>query len=264
VTVFVGLDLAWTATRETGICVIRGHGNGAELVALETRVASPTDFAEYVSSYGQDVAVAIDAPLVVTEERRAEADLGTMFGRFKAGAYSAKPAFLAKMGGEAGPNLAVAIADRGFDLDPSAVSLPGRHAFEVYPHAAHVVFFDLRERLAYKKGTVVARREAMRAYQQRLHGLLRRLAPGVVGSAALEEVLAPEAVEVGGAELKRLEDTLDAITCASIAIHCAVAGRGGYEVFGCLAHGYIVVPGPLPTGGAARACSTCAPASPSP
>jgi predicted RNase H-like nuclease len=244
--------------------VIRGHGSDAELVALHTRVDSAADFADYASDFGQDVAVAIDAPLVVTEERRAEANLGRVFGRFKAGAYSAKPKFLANMGGEAGPRLREALAVQNFSLDPSAIALEGRRAFEVYPHAAHVVFFELQERLAYKKGKVLARRESMRDYQRHLRGLLVRLAPGVLGSAALGGVLEPQAADVGGAKLKRLEDTLDAITCACIAIHCAVGGRGGYEVFGCFAHGYIVVPGPLPTGGTARACPTCAPAPPSP
>lgn len=253
-TVFIGLDLAWTATHETGVCVIRGHGNDAELVALGTQVASPTDFAEFASSYGQDVALAIDAP----DERRAEAGLAGVFGKFKAGAYSAKPAFLANMGGEAGPNLAVALTERGFALDPSTIALQGRHAFEVYPHPAHVVFFDLRERLTYKKGKVDSRRSAMRAYQHHLRALLWRLAPGVLRSVTLGDVLEPEAAEIGGAKLKRLEDTLDAMTCACIAIHCAAGGQDSYQVFGCLAHGYIVVPGPLPAGRASGACPTCA------
>ncbi len=263
-TVFVGLDLAWTVGHETGVCVVRGHGADAQLVALETRVASPSEFAQFVGSYGEDVAVAIDAPLVVTGGRRAEADLGRVFGKFKAGAYSARPAFLANMRGEAGPHLALVLERSGFVLDPSKIVPRGRHAFEVYPHAAHIVFFALRERLAYKKGGVEARRGALRAYQEHLRGLLRRLAPALLGVGAVEDVLAPEAVEVGGTKLKRLEDTLDAITCACVAIHCAVGGRSAYEVFGCSVHGYIVVPGPLPAGGIATACPTCAPALSSP
>jgi predicted RNase H-like nuclease len=263
-TVFIGLDLAWTAGRETGVCVIEGRGRGAHLVELGTRIESPRAFASLCERYGPDVAVAVDAPLIVSDARLAEADLGTVFGRFKAGAYSARPAFLAKMRGCAGPATARALRSAGFTLDPVALANPGRRAFEAYPHAAHIVFFGLPERLAYKKGKVESRRVALREYQHHLRDLLRLLVPGVLYVPAVLDVLEPEATGASGANLKRLEDTLDAITCACIAIHCASGRNPGYEVFGCRDHGYIVVPGPIPSGGGRRPCATCAPALPSP
>ena len=48
----------------------------------------------------------------------------------------------------------------GFVIDPLAIApeCRGRFAFEMYPHAFHVVAFQLERRLGYKKGRIAARR----------------------------------------------------------------------------------------------------------
>ncbi len=242
-TVFVGLDLAWTAYRESGICAFddRGHVH-----VLETRVATAEEFANLACSFGDDVAVAVDAPLVVTPLRAAERAVARAFARFRASPHQANLALLQATHRMAGPALHAALRARGFRCDPAPITpqAPGRHAMEVYPHAAHVRLFDLRERLPYKrkKGRSVAFvRTQLCLYQEHLWLLLAREFPALLEDPAIQALLAPAAVVRRGLDLKRLEDMLDALTCAWVAWHAWRHGASRIEVFGD-EHGHVVVP----------------------
>jgi predicted RNase H-like nuclease len=257
--VFIGLDLAWTPHHETGICILEGDARSVRLLRLDCCIDTPDGFARLCDSSGADVVAAIDAPLLVHPDRRAERELGTVFGKYKAGAYSANLPFLTKMNGLAGPLLAEALRSRGFDLAPSRVSreTAGRFALEVFPHPAHVVLFGLDERIPYKKGPVAARRAALLDYQSRLRRLFEEELPGVLSSQPVGEALSRDAVLAVGKALKNLEDRLDALTCAYVAYHCWKHGPEGFRVFGCDEHGSIVTPRLVPG-------VTCAPERPSP
>ena len=241
---FIGLDLAWTPHHETGVCVLASSPNGVVLRDLRTVVSSPEEFANLCDGLGDDVIVAVDAPLVVEAERRAEAELGRTFGKYHAGAYTATMAFLEKMNGLAGPHLAALLKSANFELDPRQLTgkAPGRFALEVFPHPAHIVLFGLDKALKYKKGPVAIRKLALAKYQTHLVGLLRGELPLVLAAAPVQEALAPEALAAKGKALKNLEDRLDALTCAYVAHHCWRYGPPGFRVFGCSEHGCIVVP----------------------
>ena len=243
-TTFVGLDLAWTATHETGVCVLEETNGGVVLRKLCCSITTPEGFATMCESFGDDVVVAVDAPLVVQTERRAEAELGRVYGSRHAGAYSANIPFLTKMHGLAGPLLAGELQAKGFQLDPERLTpnALGRFALEVFPHPAHVSLFRIPMALKYKKGLVACRRIALSHYQAHLTRLLVRELPIVLTAPEVQDVLALEAVLAKGKALKNLEDRLDALTCAYIAYHCWRYGRPGFEVFGCSDHGCIVVP----------------------
>ena len=246
-TTFVGLDLAWTATHETGVCVLEETSVGVVLRKLHCSISTPECFATMCESFGDDVIVAVDAPLVVEPERRAEAELGREYAKYHAGAYSANMPFLTKMNGLAGPQLAGELQAKGFELNPELLTpnAPGRFAREVFPHPAHVSLFLIPMALKYKKGRVACRRIALAPYQAHLTSLLSRELPLVLAALEVQEVqevLALCAVEAKGKALKNLEDRLDALTCAYIAYHCWRHGRAGFEVFGCSDHGCIVVP----------------------
>ncbi|MGH2632795.1 MAG: DUF429 domain-containing protein [Tepidiformaceae bacterium] len=245
--VFIGLDLAWTPRHETGICVLEGDGEHTRLVQLDCRTDTPERFAQFCDSFGPDVVAAVDAPLLLSPSRKAEGELAREFGRFKAGAYSANLPFLQRMDGLAGPELAKLLGNLGFVLAPSALTFRarGRFALEVFPHPAHVVLFGLAERIAYKKGALARRRVGLRLYQQLLGALLASEMPNVSKSPRIVAVLAADAVEVPGRELKRLEDQLDAITCAYVAYHCWDLGPERFRAFGCDEHGAIVTPWPI-------------------
>ena len=241
---FVGLDLAWTATHETGICVLEETNGGVVLRKLCCRISTPEGFATMCESFGDDVVVGIDAPLVVQPERRAEAELGRKYAKYHAGAFSANMPFLTKMKGLAGPDLAKLLKDRHFCLDPERLTAKalGRFALEVFPHPAHVSLFPIPMALKYKKGKVGCRRIALAHYQAHLTRLLARELPLVLTAPEVQKALLASAVEAKGRALKNLEDRLDALTCAYIAYHCWRHGRPGFEVFGCSDHGCIVVP----------------------
>ncbi len=264
-TVFAGLDLAWTTHRETGVCVFEGDAMGLRLEWLGAVVATPCEFADWLEGLGNDVVAAIDAPLVVEEGRWAERALGRVFGRYQASAYTASLAFLSPWG-LAGPRLGRQLRGRGFSLDPAGLTeqTAGRFAFEMYPHAAHIAMFGLERILKYKKGHVDTRREALRTYQRLLSAELAAF-PAVGIDSRLVAVLDPGVTEARGRALKHLEDQLDALTCALVAYRCWLLGPAGYSVFGCARHGYIVTPG-LPPGATTppAECGPCSRARPSP
>ena len=245
---FVGLDLAWTGRYESGVCRFEGDTpQGLECTLLETTTRPAEGFAAEIAALSGPVVAAVDAPLIVTPRRWAEREIGRRFGRYKASAHSANLDLLVRTGRTAGPDLGRALERRGFTLDPAALlagERAGRTAIEVYPHALHVRLFDLTERLPYKakpKRPVAFRRSVLCEYQDHLRGWLERRAPGVLRSGDLRRALANETARAArGRALKRLEDTLDGVTCA-LAAWLVWCEPESWETLGDL-DGYVVVP----------------------
>lgn len=241
--VFLGLDLAWTPHHESGICAF---DEGGRVLALETRVATPEQLADSACSFGDDVVVAVDAPLIVTPLRSAEREVARAFSRFRASPHQVNLGLLRSTNRMAGPNLYRCLAERGFQCEPTLVRprTTGWHVMEVYPHAAHVRLFELPERLTYKRKngrTVDFVRVHMRRYQDFLRFLIADELPALVAEPAIQSLLAPGSVHRRGRSLKQLEDMLDALTCAWVARHAWLHGTEGIEVFGD-EHGHVVVP----------------------
>lgn len=246
----VGLDLAWTAGRPSGWCVLREVRGEVCLAALESICLPAQAFSARLTAFEGDVVAAIDAPLRVAEPRLAEKQLNAVYGRYKAGAYLATRQFLEQMDAMAGPLLGDYLSAAGFDTFPSFLwddcPRPARVAFEMYPHAAHVELFPgLAERIPYKKGVVAARRAGLGEYQARLAALLAIEAPGVLEAPEVARLLSGTALASRGTALKAVEDQLDALTCALVAWHAWRFGAAGMRVFGD-ENGYIAVPR-LPT-----------------
>ena len=86
------------------------------------------------------------------------------------------------------------------------------------------------------------RREQFKVYQQHLRALLRGRWPAMLQLADVAEMLDPIAAEARGQALKKLEDMLDALTCAYIARHAFLRGEGGIEIFGDFRTGAVAVP----------------------
>lgn len=243
---FIGLDLAWTARKETGICWFHGE-TPADLncTRIEASVRDVESLADELSAVEGPVIIAIDAPVLYTPERWAEREVARRFGRYKASPHQAH--YAVKKGYTAGIHLGVALKVRGFNLDPATL-LGGRRgervAIEVYPHTIHVRLFDLTERIPYKpkrRRSVALRREAMRKYQCYLGTLLAKEAPRVLEHPLVANALSPETVDSArGTALKRLDDTLDGLTCA-VAAWLAWRTPSDWEVIGDL-NGYIIVP----------------------
>ncbi len=242
---FIGLDLAWTSHRESGICWFEGETpDDLRCTRLEAAVCDTERLVGELAAVEGPVVVTIDAPLLYTAERWAEREVARRFGRYKASPHQAH--YAVRQGYTAGIDLGEALAERGFVLDPAPLlrGESGRYAVEVFPHTVHVRLFGLSERLPYKpKGgrSVAFRREVMRQYQCHLREVLEREAPGVLDNEKVRRILAPEtAMGAKGAALKRLDDTLDGLTCA-LAAWLLWREPDRWETLGDLT-GYIVAP----------------------
>lgn len=214
---FIGLDLAWTTKNESGICWLEGDSReNLRCTRIEAAACETASLADEVTAVEGPVVVTIDAPLIYNEERRAESKIARKFGRYKASAYH--PSLAVRRGYTAGIDLGKALESTGFSLDPAQLLYghrTGRTAIEVFPHTIHVRLFCLDERILYKKGRVAQKRVGLQEYQGHLRGLIEREAPNLLGHEDIARVLEPEtARDARGKSLKRLDDTLDGLTCA--------------------------------------------------
>ena len=243
--VFAGIDLAWSGRRPTGTCIIEIDGDRPRLLELSCTDSSAAagEIVRLLEALGSDVVAGVDAPLIVSPERRAEAELARAFGRQGVYAYAARPDFLERHSIQEGPRLGSLLVEAGWNLDPSEfVAKPaGRHAFEVFPHATTVSLLGSPFALKYKKGSISSRLGPLATFQ----GLLRDYAQGelpcLLGAAAddiLERPIGPQS----GVALKAIEDKLDAICCAITAHHAWKFGPARLTTFGDAVNGYIAVP----------------------
>lgn len=246
---FAGVDLAWTGRYPSGICILQQENGTTTCSRLEAVLTSPEALAAEVAASGENVVAAVDAPLILHDDRRVERLLVSEFGRYKIGAHQANRTLLEDTGRMAGPRLAEVLAANGFSLDPEPLisRKPGRYAVEVYPHAAHVRLFALDERIPYKakQGRRVADRlDALTRYRDLLVALLADRLPDVATSPAVMRWLAAPPHHLRGAAIKGYEDVLDALTCAVVAHHAWEYGREGLDIIGDLETGFVAVPRP--------------------
>ena len=241
-TIFAGIDLAWSGRRPTGVCVLATDGNGVVLVRIHCTTAdtSAEGIAALLDTLGPDVIAGIDGPLVVGEDRRAEGLLAREFGKFGVFAYAARMDFLERHGIAEGPRLGSMLEAAGWNLDPSVMEprTAGRHALEVFPHATIVSLLGAPAALKYKKGKLVVRWSELAVFQRLLREYAARELPAAVDCPALSVDVAGHSAR----DLKEVEDQLDALTCALAAHHAWKHGSAGLRLFGDGKMGYIAVP----------------------
>jgi len=241
---FVGVDLAWGERKPTGLAVLDDGGHLVAVSAADTDAAIGAALAPYVAG---DCLVAIDAPLVVrnaTGNRPCEAALNRDFARFDAGAHPSntrKPEFATE---PRGARLA-----RALDLDIDPQSRARRRGIEVYPHPATVALFRLGRTLKYKNKpgrSLDQLRDELLSLVHHLEGLADAPTPLHLDHPAWRQLVA--GVEEAGskADLRRVEDPVDAVVCAYVALF-AEREPQLTTTYGDLAHGYIVTPS-LPEG----------------
>ena len=243
---FIGLDLAWSPNKESGICWLEGDSReNLRCTRLETSICETEQTADEIAGIEGPVVVTIDAPVLYSPERNAEQEIARRFNKYKSPAHSPHMAFA--NGFTAGIDLGKALEARQFNMFPSQLlegENQGRYAVEVFPHTIHIRLFGLNERLPYKrkKGRDTAYlRRAIRKYQELLGALLEQECPGALEHPEIQRALDPTwAKEAIGKSLKRLDDTLDGITCA-VAAWLMWKDPDGWEALGD-ENGYIVVP----------------------
>ncbi len=248
---FIGLDLAWGKANGSGGVVLEAHaGQPATVRDVQDALGDDAHILSWVE--GWDAAaghggllVGVDAPLRVPNEtgkRPCETELGRRFARFQAGAHPANRTLF--RGYVRGEDLATRLGERGIAHDPY-LDIPQdsarRQVMEVFPHPAHIVLFGLTKTLKYKAKpgrTYEMRWEVFAEYSRLLRALQARDPP-----LRLPSNWPPRAVSgVTGGALKRLEDSMDALTCAYIVYYYWWHGQSSGEVIGDMTDGYIVVP----------------------
>ncbi len=227
--------------------IIGGRGAVLDVVeALGDDDAILSWLARWDAEAGADgLLLGVDAPLLVPNEmgkRPCETEIGRRFARFQAGAH---PANRQLFGDDVrGERLVARLAGRGIVHDPYLIQPRQaglRQVMEVFPHPAHIVLFGLTRTLKYKAKPgrdYPSRWAAMNAYSKHLRDLTRHDPP-----LALTPDWPPADVSglIGG-EFKRLEDGIDALTCAYIVYWYWWHGAAGGEVIGDTKDGYIVIP----------------------
>jgi len=228
---FIGVDLAWaegSGTRlanETGLAAIAEAGQVIE--AGWTRGLDRTlEWITSTAGSAEDVLVAVDAPLVVTnreKQRACEKQVGQRYGAWKVSANStnlSSPRL-------AGVELLAQLEWAGFTYANGWAGSPagGRHVFECYPYTTLVGVAELGyddERPRYKrKPAAVAAAEWRPLRARECDKLLRHLSRLAMAdppldlrshpaSAELLEQLSPSA----DAAYKHREDLIDALISA--------------------------------------------------
>jgi predicted RNase H-like nuclease/ppGpp synthetase/RelA/SpoT-type nucleotidyltranferase len=242
---FVGVDLAWGEKGNTGVAVLDAGGRLVHVSAAKDDGAIVAALTPYVEG---DCLVAIDAPLVVvnaTGNRPCEAALNRDFARFDAGAH---PSNTGKREFADTPRGARLSATLGLDMDPASTAR--RRAIEVYPHPATVALFRLGRTLKYKhrSGRPL---EQLRSELLRLMGLLAGLRDAPVplyvdDHGPWKELLHRVESATRKSELRRVEDQVDAVVCAYVALF-AVRRPDLTTTYGDFHTGYIITP-TLPDG----------------
>ena len=237
---YVGVDLAWGQRKPTGVAAVDDTG---QLVYAGT-ATDDKNIRATVAPYVQgDCLVAFDAPLIVINpsgQRPAERQLNADFGRFQAGAHpsnTGKPEF-------ADVPRAARIA-RTLDLDMNPQSTAPRRAIEVYPHPATVALFRLGRTLKYKAkpGRALAQlRAELLRLMEHIEGLAQADPPLRTADSEDWAQLRDMAERAERkSDLRRVEDPVDAVMCAYIAMYAA-RRPAEVTVYGDAETGSIVTP----------------------
>jgi predicted RNase H-like nuclease len=209
-----------------------------------------TDVEQFITTHsqGEDVVVAIDAPLIITNkkgQRPCERAISERFGSAHASAHSSN---LLQYPNPTSVQLAKWMVGQKFGHCPDAHELQepplhGRWFFEVYPHPAHVVLFGRQRIIKYKKGRTRTRRNGLTKMRVAMQRYLARLEPSFQRE-SFASIVAENVNLLRGRSLKYFEDRVDAVFCAYLAAYFWRWGYSCNEMIGDKCGGYIINPLP--------------------
>ena len=236
---FIGIDLAWGNRNPTGLAHLVSDGAGCRLVSTARR-ATDQEILDWVEACGgDDVWLGIDAPIIAKNppgtSRPADKRVSSRFGRYHAGVYPAN-----RERCERPVRLCRKLRRRGFSSNRFLPGRGGRRQLEIFPHLVQVAFFERPRIIKYKKGPVTARQAGLAEFQAAIGTCLPRQDPPLVPSPALDVLLGEDPRALHGSALKSLEDRLDAVLCAYMALYFRTWGETRCEVIGDHAEGYII------------------------
>lgn len=265
---FIGINLAWSRRNTSGIVALECNKNKINLGAFNDSIGDDSEIIDFVrgivptfskNTRGHNLSskinrnggcfIAIDAPLLVPNEkgtRPVDIEVAQRFRAQEAGALPANRTLLRNPEGDIrGETLTKKLENMGF-IHSFKIEKQGYHLrlFEVFPHPAMVIIFNLPVTLKYKakKGRSLDSRlqelKRYRMYLSRLQYIDPPLSQNVVHTFSLDNT---NFIKSQGG-LKHYEDLLDALFCAWLAAYFWFWGNRGYEVMGNMATGYIILP----------------------
>ncbi|MEZ4679146.1 MAG: DUF429 domain-containing protein [Caldilineaceae bacterium] len=245
---FIGIDLAWSPRNRSGGAIIRDQ----QLIAQSGVLGDNDEIVDFAVAHlqsGEGAVVAVDAPLRVpnlTGSRHCDQALSADWRAYEAGALPANRRLLTHNGAVRGEILVELFRGQaGFqETAPLPRQGTGRYICEIFPHPAHVSFFQLGKTLKYKAKpgrTPAMRRQVFAKYIQ----LLRTLEQASPPLYNVHQVVPQDLDTLRGRDLKALEDMLDAVTCSYTANYLWHHGPARTKLYGNVTDGHILTP-PLP------------------
>jgi predicted RNase H-like nuclease len=242
---FIGVDFGWSSGA-SGLCCLAWQGNALEVMELTTilEIKEILGWIDRQTGNNAPALIAIDAPTIInnpTGMRLADKLTHKHFGRYHAGCY---PANLGLKFAPRTIGFSQSLLARNFlhapTIEPQQL---GRYQIEVFPHPATINLFGLARILKYKKGRLADRRQELNQLRAYITDLLPKLEPAL--SLSSLNYLPVIATQQTGKELKAIEDQLDSLLCAYIAVYWWYWGITKNMVLGDLDTGFIVIPNPV-------------------
>lgn len=243
-TTYIGVDLAWKSEKNnTGIVVLCGDAYSASIFDVSEPIFGVASVVKHVLNFASKrTIVAVDAPLIIVNQvgqRSCEKAVGNRYGDRDASCHSSN---LQAYPDASSMRFASALREAGFQhgIEANATNAE-RTLIEVYPHAGMVALLDLPKILKYKKGTLKAKRFGLQSLCDhicRLNGAT----PALEKNPKFDQLVYGNVDAMRGREMKRHEDSLDALFAAYLALYLDAKGFEGCEIFGSLEEGYIVNP----------------------
>ncbi len=236
----VGIDLAWKSENNTtALAIGELNSDMFRLDIVHEALAGLSEVVDVVHQEGDVQGVAIDAPLIITNQsgqRSCERELSRVYGGRWASCHASN---LTLYPNPNSSTLSRRLQEKGFKhlIPPNS----GRWQLECYPHPAIIEIFGLSKRLPYKKGKVADKKEGQANLARHIKSLEKSQTLRIKIEKGAEQFLSEETIFSNrGVKLKKNEDALDSILCAYIG---ALYARFGPEkTFGSIETGYIYVP----------------------
>ncbi|MEQ3697115.1 MAG: DUF429 domain-containing protein [Pseudomonadales bacterium] len=233
-TLLVGADLAWRLERNnSALSLVEAKQGVLYLRSVEPAIVGASAILARIAKW-QPNGIAIDAPLVVNNDqgmRACEQELNQVYRAKYAGCH---PTNLNLYPQREISLLSEQLQRQGYD------HLAAEYwQIECYPHPTLVEWFQLDQRLAYKRGAVDKRRAGQ---VQLVELLLQWVAKGkLILADSVKYLFEPARIaSLRGKALKINEDALDAVICGLIA-GCYYY-QTSHHSFGTVEEGYIWVP----------------------
>ena len=232
----LGVDLAWGNKNPDGVCSISIKNGKARLehIGLSKGDSQLTEWIQNYVDQGSVLAM-FDAPLICrnkTGSRPVDRASHRHFGKYKAGCYPVNQQLCKRP---------LKISDQlnigGFRIDSEIPRSRGRFlkACEVYPHIALIRWFNLPERIKYKKGNLVQKNRGFSELKSLLFNALESRFFAVENLYLIQSLFDQP-------WSKNSEDQVDALICALIGYwHWKYQGELT-EILGDLDTGFIVIP----------------------